>query len=330
MKSISLFALFTVCSVTAIAQNGVTHPPGYGLCLALNEAAITLVASGHLDEAEASLTARAFADERSQLVCRGQVLTNMARAMGLQGRIAEAERLARDALRTLEKVYPPDDWALLRPLQVIAVVRLEAGKTAAARSAVARIQSIRIKDLDDAAIVHGVVGTLLHTEGRRSEAEAEYDSALRALEERGRRDSTDAATILTCLAALYVAEGRFDESRRILDRALRIHDRAKDTLPMDYVKFFYLRGVFHIRAGEWQEAEEDLHHAISLADRQPYGAPAFLPTILDNYSYVLRKNHRRQEAKVIKARAAALPRDRTAAAIVDSSALLVGKGTAKY
>jgi hypothetical protein len=45
----------------------------------------------------------------------------------------------------------------------------------------------------------------LHIEGRRFEAEGEYQRALRALNQMGRSDSADAGAILDCLAALLRA-----------------------------------------------------------------------------------------------------------------------------
>jgi tetratricopeptide (TPR) repeat protein len=167
------------------------------------------------------------------------------------------------------------------------------------------------------------MGALLQMEGRRSEAETEYQDALRAWEEAGRSQSTDVAVIFHSLGALYLAEQRLDEARRVLDRALVIHNRAKDSVPIDRVRFLYLRGVLHARLGEWQQSEEDLRDALSLADRQSYVEPDLLRLMLGDYSHVLRKNHHRREARSIEARKAALPTDRVNAAIVDSTELLL-------
>jgi hypothetical protein len=98
---------------------------------------------------------------------------------------------------------------------------------------------------------------------------------------------------------------------------------------MDRIKLLHVRAVLHAHGDEWQQAEKDFRDALLLADRQPDGNPSLLRTLLDGYSYVLPKNHRRQFAKFVEERAAALQRDRTTAAIVDLSALLLRKG-AKY
>jgi tetratricopeptide (TPR) repeat protein len=275
-----------------------------------------------LKEAEGLLmSAGAFHDEAGQAACAGHVLSNLAGMMSLTGRMADAERLAEESVRILEKWYVADDWMLLRPLQVLAAVRLELGKTARAREAVRRVQSVRVRRPEESAIVHATAGALLQVEGRRPEAEAEYQTALRAWEESGRGESADAGAILHCVAALYLEEDRLEEAGRILDRALAIYMRAKDAVSMDHIKFLDLRAVLHARLGEWQQSEQDLRDALSMVDREPSIDPALVRSLLGNYARVLRRNHRRREARSIEARAAALPENHAAAAVVDFTEL---------
>src|SRR5215471_6216004 len=329
MKLASTIALLTVSFATAFAQKGAHDLPA-GACADMNDAATALAANGRLAEAEALLgRATVSGGERDQGICTGRVLANVARVTAVLGRIAEAGRLAEQSLRILENFYPPDDWVLLYPLQVIASVRLESGNIARAREALRRIRAIRIDRPEDSAIVHATMGALLQMEGRRSEAETEYQDALRAWEEAGRSESTDVAVIFHSLGALYLAERRLDEARRVLDQALVIHNRAKDSVPIDRVRFLYLRGVLHARLGEWQQSEQDLRDALSLADRQPYVDPDFLRSMFGSYSTVLRRNHHRREARCIEARRAALPTNSTTAGVVDSTELLLERKAAK-
>ena len=116
MMSASIVTLLIISSVTATAQNGATDAPISGSCLELNQAAMTQAASGHLAEVKALLsTAAVSGDERSQGACPGHVLSNMAGVMFDLGHIAEAEQLAEQSVRILEKFYPPNGWVLLRP-----------------------------------------------------------------------------------------------------------------------------------------------------------------------------------------------------------------------
>jgi hypothetical protein len=322
MKLTTMMALFTLCSAAGIAQSGSSDVPA-GACRELNEAAMKQALKGHVAEAEALLPPDLGA-------CTGMVMGNVARIAAVQGHMAEAERLAEQSIRMLERFYPPDDWRLLRPLQILASVRLEKGKTARAREAIRRIQSIPIKRPEDRASVHGTVGALRQMEGRWREAEVEYKEALRAWEEAGRSESADAAAMFHCLTALYLVEHRLDDARQALDRAGFIHDRAKDSWPIDRIKYLYLRSVLHARFGEWQQCEQNLHEALSMADREPYVDPALFRVMLGSYAYVLRRNHHPREARSIEARRAAVPKDSTADAVVDATELLLEKKGAKH
>lgn len=329
MKLPFMIALFSVSMATAVAQNGSRDVPA-GACSDLNQAVMAKAVNGHLAEAEGLLPLSALSgDVQNSDACAGLVLGNMARMMAVLGRIDVAERLAERSVRILQNFYPQNDTMLLGPLQLLAAARLESGNTARAREALRRIRFIRVERPDDSAIVHATTGALLQMEGRLPEAEAEYQDALRAWEEAGRSESADAAAVLHCLCALYLRERRLDEARRALDRAQIVHDRAKDYLPIDRIKFLYLRGVMHARLGEWTQSEQDLCEALSMADRQPYVDPNSLRLILAGYSYVLRRNHHRREARSIEARKAALPVNRTAAALVDSTELLLEKKAAR-
>src|SRR5262249_6951831 len=142
----------------------------------------------------------------------------------------------------------------------------------------------------------------LYTDGRYHEAEAEYLKALDAWEESGRGETTDVAAVLGGLAALYIADGRYREAGRTLDRAIAIAPSAKDAVATDWIKLFSIRAELHVRQREWREAGADLGAAISAADRDRQLNPALLKSVLVEYAYVLRKNHRAREARSIEAR----------------------------
>jgi tetratricopeptide (TPR) repeat protein len=325
MTSISTITLFAFCMV-AMAQNGGGDSPTSASCIQLKDATITQTVRGHFAEAETLVSAATVSG-----ACTGQVLGSMASTMAVLGNIAEARRLAEQSIRILEKFYPQDDVVFLRPLQTLVSLRLEWGEFARAREALRRLETIGVRRPADSAIIHATKGGLLHAEGQRSEAAAEYRAALLELDEAGRSESEDAATILHSLATVYLGEQRLEEARQVLDRALAIHNRAKDSVPRDRMIFLDLRAILHARLGEWQQAERDLRDALSAReDRQPVVDRALYRYTLANYAIVLRKNHHRREAQSIEARLAALPVDHTTADVVDFSDLLVkGKGAKK-
>jgi tetratricopeptide (TPR) repeat protein len=296
---------------------------GSAACVELNQTVMTQLASGQLTQAELTVSAvLAAGGDRSSESCAGRVLNNMAVFLSIAGRPADAERLAERSVLILEKVYAPDDVALLRPLQVLAAARFELGKTAKAREALNKMQSIRVERSEDQALVHGMAAALLEREGKRPEAEAEYLAAFRAWEDAGKGETAEAAAILNGLGSLYIELGRLTDAQQALDRALAIFSRAKDTVPTDHIKLLQVWGVLHAWQGDWRQAEQDFRTALSMSDRQPRADPVVLRPLLTHYAYVLRKNHHSREARSIEARATALQTDRTTATIVDITELL--------
>ena len=314
----------------AVAQDLTGHAVLGAACIDVNQTAMNYIAVGRLKDAESTLSA-ALADPTSgsEQPCGWLTLHNLATVMGLSGRLVEAEVLEKRSLKVLEKGYPPDDPVLLRPLLSLAQIQFEQRKIAKARETFQRLQSIPTVRSADRAVVHGLAATLLYTEGRYHEAEAEYLKALGAWEESGRGETTDVAAVLGGLAVLYVADGRYGEARRTLDRAIAILTSAKGAVATDWIKLFSTRAELHVRQGEWREAEADLAAAISAADRDTRLDPAVLKPLLGRYAHVLRKNHRGREARSIEARAAALQTGELTNGVVDISELLAKPRTDK-
>ena len=314
----------------AVAQDLTGHAVLGAACIDVNQTAMNYIAVGRLKDAQATLSA-AFSDPTSGSgqPCGWLILHNLATVMALSGRLVEAEVLEKRSLKVLEKGYPPDDPVLLRPLLSLAQIQFEQRKIAKTRETFQRLQSIPTVPSADRAVVHGLAATLLYTEGRYHEAEAEYLKALGVWEESGRGETTDVAAVLGGLAVLYVADGRYGEARRTLDRAIAILTSAKGAVATDWIKLFSTRAELHVRQGEWREAEADLAAAISAADRDTRLDPAVLKSLLGRYAHVLRKNHRGREARSIEARAAALQTGELTNGVVDISELLAKPRTDK-
>jgi tetratricopeptide (TPR) repeat protein len=300
-----------------------TSAPTGDRCVELNRMAMTQVANGKLKEAELALTAfRTSGADQAQPACAGLVLNNMAALVSVSGRSEDGARLAEQAVQTLEKVYPPNDPALLHPLQILAASSFELGMIGKAREAFKRMQSIRMQRPEDHALLYGMAAALSEAEGKPSEAEANYLAALQGWQKAGRGETAEAGAVLGGLGSLYLKEHRLSEARQALDRALAIFSSAKDAVSMDRIKLLKVRGVLRAWQGDWQGAEQDLRDALTLVDREPWVAPLALRELLDNYAAVLRKNNHKREARSIEARAAAIRVDRKAAAIVDITELL--------
>ena len=307
----------------AVAQDRTGLPGNGGACIDLNQTALDYIAVGRLKDAESTLSA-ALADQASgsEQPCRWLTLHNTATVMALSGRLSEAEALEERSLKILEKLYPQNDPVLLRPLELLAQIQLQQREIAKTRETFERLKSIPAEQAADRATVLGLEGALLYTEGRYHEGEAEYLKSLDAWEESGRGKTTDMTAVLASLAALHVADGRYHEASRTLDRASAILTSAKDAVATDWIKLLSTRAALHIQQREWREAEADLRAAVSAADGDTRLGPAVLKSLLANYAYVPRKNHRGREARPIEVRAAALQARDLTTGVVDISELL--------
>lgn len=303
------------------AQNRVQYVPVSAACNELNVAALAAVRNGRIDNIHSAILGTSESDSGSaEPSCAGIILANVASFSAELGRFADAETFAEKAVHILEKAYPRDDSVLLPALQTLAAVRLEQGKNFKAGEAYARMRSLRIERLEQRAIVHGVGAALLQRAGRYRDAEAEYRAALETWEVGDHGRTADVAEILTALATVQLEQHHFAEARQALDRALNILNTAKDAVPNDRVILLSTRAALQARQRRWMEAQQDLHEALTIADLHPDAY--VLRFVLANYARVLSRNHQRAEARVIKARLAALRREYPEQALVDVTVLL--------
>jgi len=308
---------------TAASQGVVAYLPVGVACRELHEMVVAQVKTGSLAEAETTLSS-ALA-RGSDPGCAGLTLTNLAATIAMSGRLREAESIAEQAIGLLDKSHPSDDRVLLRALQILAATRIEQGKIARAREAYQRMHGVRIEGPEDAALVHGIAGTLFQIGGKRREAEDEYLAAIRSWEAAGRGEIADAASVLTALATLYVQERRLTDASQTLARVLLILQRSKDTVPADHVKLLSVRADLHFLQHHFQEAEQDAREAIAIADREPQLSASYRGILLTEYARILRKNRRSREARSIETRAAALRRESATTSVIDVSELAATK-----
>jgi tetratricopeptide (TPR) repeat protein len=322
----------TAAAIALFAVLGVRHAESQSLdkplaltseCVDWIQNAVAHVETGQLAEAEAELAAALVqVGNDPAYSCTGLILHNMATIASISGRFAEGERLAIRSIATLEKVYPPDDPALLRPLLLLASTRLEQGNRSGFRNAFKRLKGIRPQQLHESAMIHAMEGSLLQSFGKRHEAEVEYLAALGAWTGTGRSETAEAGAVVTSLAMLYIEERRFEEAQQSVERASAIFSEARDAAPMDRTKLLGVRGVLHAQRHEWPAAEKDFRDALSLADSQPAVDTAYFLVLLARFAEALDKNHHRREARRIEARAAAFRRATPPTTVVDLSELL--------
>jgi len=258
---------------------------------------------------------------RHEPACRGLLLNNLATILYLSGRLAEAEAIAARSVSALEPALGPDATELLRPLRVLASARLEQGKVGKAREALTKMRRIPLERAEDRMLVRGAAAVLFQAEGRFTESESEFQSALIEWERAGNPAGAEGASLFAGLASLYLAAERLDDAGRVLDRALAALAAAANSVPMDRIRLLQLRATLILRKGNWLQAKGDLEQAIALARSEPRSDPDLPASLMTAYAQLLRKYHRAGEARRIEQSARALRQHLTTGKTVDVTEL---------
>jgi tetratricopeptide (TPR) repeat protein len=308
---------------TATSQGVAVPVPVSVACSEWHETILAGVKAGRPAGADRSLSSPLARE--SDPACSGLILTNLAATAAISGRPRDAESFAERAIGLLEQSQVPNDRFLLRALQILAATRIEQGKIARARKVYERMLGVRTEEPADAALVHGIAGTLYQVVGKRREAEDEYLAAIRLWEAAGRGEMADAASVLTSLAILYVQERRLTHASQTLERALAIFQRAEGTVPMDRAKLLSVRAGVYFLQHDFYKAEQDAREAIAIADREPHVTAPYRADLLTAYARILRKSHRNREARSLETRAAALRHESGTGSVIDVSELGAAK-----
>jgi tetratricopeptide (TPR) repeat protein len=287
-------------------------------CVDLYERVSARAASSSAEEVKRLLSAMPVAGlHEVEPLCGALIFDNMAVRLGGSGRLAEAEALAERSVDMLDEAGLGTETVLFWPLQVLAAIRFAQGKTASAAKVCRRMQGLPAGGPIECAALHELSASLLQARGRHRDAEREYLAALGALTESGHGNAPGAGAVLNSLAVLYIDLHRFEEARSSLDRALAIFDGSREAVSMDYIRVFNSRGALHAAEQDWPQAVQSLRNAVSIADSDIQLNPEVKASLLANYAWALRKDHRRSEARAIEARLNALPLRRTPGVVAD-------------
>ena len=291
---------FVGCALWAQGAASQDGQVGNG-CVELNRQLIGQATRGQLKEAEAALAeALGNGTNRLEPACGGLLLHNLATIMYLSGRFADAERFAERSVSTLEPILGPNTTGLLRPLHVLASALLEQGKIGKAREAITKMRRVPLERAEDGMLVHGAAAVLFHAEGRFTESESEFRSALAEWGRAGRPTGGEVASLFGGLASLYLSAERLDDAARVLDRALTALTTAPNVVPMDRIRLLQVRATLDLRKGNWRQAERDLEQAITLARGEPRSDAELPASMMTAYAELLRKHHQRREARLVE------------------------------
>ncbi len=186
------------------------------------------------------------------------------------GDLAEAQRLAAEALRLQRRHDPGNDSAVARRANELAAVLHKLGDVEAAEplygEALKRVGGCRSPD-PDALYIASNLAVLYSERGDLAEAE---DLARCVREERERRlpsDHPDIATSLGVEAHLHYRQGELEQAAELFRRALAIRREYYDTDHTKVANTLNNLGGVLLAGGQTGEAEEALRQALDIRRR---------------------------------------------------------------
>jgi hypothetical protein len=295
--------LLFLARLPAVAQEH--QAPLDRACLEIHAQAQDLIQAGDPNRAEITLLAALKDPNFQPPACEAVVLADLAWVMLLSGRRAETEIFARRSLVILARIYSPDSPAHLHPLHSLGIAYLQQEKTGRARRVVERMKSLSLSRADERSLVHSMAMSLLVAEGRFKEAESECLDTLASYKEAGRMFSADFGSTQIVLAEIYLRLHRTVDAEHALLRGQQVLESAADTAVFDRLGALHVRASLRAAQSRWADSEQDLLQALTLAERENSVPPARIGILLDQYALVLRKMHRKREARAATARAVA-------------------------
>jgi CHAT domain-containing protein len=156
-------------------------------------------------------------------------LNNVAVLLQAQGKLAEAERISRDALIMSKRVFKGDHAGVAMSLNTLALALAAQGKLADAeplyRDALAMTRRLFRGDHPYVATGLNNLAKLLQAQGKLAEAEKLHRQGLAMTRRLFRGDHADVATGLNNLGWLLQAEGKLAEAESLLRDALAMRQR---------------------------------------------------------------------------------------------------------
>jgi tetratricopeptide (TPR) repeat protein len=249
---------------------------------------------------------RAFALAESD-ECRGAVLAEKAKLLEEKGKYAEAETLARNAVKLIQQACGAEHLRYAVSLHGLAdILRLQ-GKYGEAeamlrRSLVIKGSALGVKHLEYAVLLSALAG-VLEKQGDYEKAENVVRESLAIQEGELGVAHPEYAASLSVLAVVLKAQGEYGEAEALLRKSLAIREKA---LGMEHPScgtlLYTLAGVL-LSQGKYGEAEALLWKSLALKEKAlDVEHPSLCPTLTD-LGVVVAKQSRPAEAEPLLLRA---------------------------
>ncbi len=232
---------------------------------------------------------------------------DLAWALQLQGRNAEAEPLARWALESREKLHAANSIPVAQSLNQLATLYSDLGRYAEAEALLRKALGSQDKDEKLSGQEHArtrtLLGLLMVGQRQYAEAEAEFAAVVKIRERSLGATHPETGDAMSNLAFAKLETGGDVEARSLFDRCLALFERARG--PSDVSVARALEGLARIDAkqGDLNLAAERYQRAVEIREAQPPPTdPAQRSTLLQ-YADVLDRLGREAEGRRVRARA---------------------------
>lgn len=235
---------------------------------------------------------------------RARTLYRLGFVCRAQGRPAEAEKHYWQSLSAWEKTVGSSHPKLVEPLTGLVALYLEAGLSAKAERLQRRCEEILpLLDgrHDRLSVLHNLA-VLYHLERKHAKAEPMYLQALADLRELSGPESQPVAQLLNNLAVLYAQAGRRAKAMEHFEQALAIWEHLLAPRHPYLGRALTNLAAQYCANGRLEEAGTAFRRALDIAEHADPDGP-LVADVLTGYAVLLRKNHRKQEAKAMEQRA---------------------------
>jgi serine/threonine protein kinase/Tfp pilus assembly protein PilF len=192
----------------------------------------------------------------------------LAMSLAESNRLEESERMTRDAIEQLEKLYGPEHADISRAKAELGRVLMERGEfVEAERELREGLTGLRTKAGDrdpDTVIAMDHLGLALQRLGRFDEAEEVEREGLRLREKINGPESTITAFSLNNLANIVQRRGRHQEAIDLLERTLNIRKKKLDPDHPSLLVTMTNLAVAYIGAGRLAEGERLMNESLGL------------------------------------------------------------------
>jgi tetratricopeptide (TPR) repeat protein len=205
----------------------------------------------------------------------------------------------------------PSDPNLVVPLTNLSNVYLARGQFTRSEAAAGKALDLAGASLGPdhpvTAAILSSLATLRFYQGDFEDAAERAKGALAILRERGPRP--EHATALGNLGVIYQAQGRVDKATPLFAEAIEVLAQANLPEHPAWIRALRNQSFVHAQAGNWRQAELELVRALDLARKVVPPKHPETAVVLRAYAALLRKTHRKTEAKKLEAKAAGIEAD---------------------